>query len=145
MELRLVVWDTKDVIKADWEGTTDIFVRAFFDSKKDSHETDTHFRCQTGKGSFNYRLLFPITSPMPHSNLSVQIWDRDIFSSNEYLGDTSMNLKLPIEDCADSMKTINLNKSYYNSYLKHHMGNQTLDFYDDDSFWLDCNRKEKDG
>jgi hypothetical protein len=45
MEVRVVIWDTKEVIKADVEGTTDIFVRTFFDSKKDSIETDTHFRC----------------------------------------------------------------------------------------------------
>ena len=28
----------------DVEGTTDMFVRAFFDTK-DAKETDTHFRC----------------------------------------------------------------------------------------------------
>ena len=43
-EVRLVVYDTVDVIAMDVEGTSDVFCRAYFDSKKDK-ETDTHFRC----------------------------------------------------------------------------------------------------
>jgi hypothetical protein len=43
-EIRLVIWDTKDIISADVEGTSDIFIRAFFDTK-DAKETDTHYRC----------------------------------------------------------------------------------------------------
>jgi hypothetical protein len=70
MQVRLIVWDTKDVIKMDWEGTTDIYVRSFFDSKN-AKETDTHYRCQTGKGSFNYRLLFNQMTNAAHQNLSV--------------------------------------------------------------------------
>ena len=43
-EVRLVVWDTKDIVCADWEGTSDVFFRAFFDSRE-AKETDTHYRC----------------------------------------------------------------------------------------------------
>lgn len=55
-ELRLVVWQTKNVKCLDVEGTSDIFIRAFLDS---DHEqvTDTHYRCQNGNveiiNSFN--------------------------------------------------------------------------------------------
>jgi hypothetical protein len=58
-EVRMVVWDTQDVIMADVEGTSDVYIRSFFDSK-DDRETDTHFRCTTGKASFNYRLKWTI-------------------------------------------------------------------------------------
>lgn len=58
-EVRLVVWDTEEVIMADAEGTSDVFIRSFFDQEKDQ-ETDTHFRCTTGKASFNYRLKFNV-------------------------------------------------------------------------------------
>ena len=44
-EIRLVVWDTKDIKMMDAEGTSDVYFRAFFDSGKDAKETDTHFRC----------------------------------------------------------------------------------------------------
>lgn len=79
----------------DWEGTSDIYCRSFFDSKH-AKETDTHFRCQTGKGSFNYRHLFETNDQEKDHNLTVQIWDRDIFSSNEIIGDATINLKMPI-------------------------------------------------
>ena len=105
MECRVVVWETKDTVKMDWEGTTDIYARVFFDSNR-AKETDTHYRCQTGKGSFNYRLLFDVKDSDKNKNLSVQLWDRDIFSSNEIIGDATFSLKMPIEDAANSGKTI---------------------------------------
>lgn len=42
-EVRVVVWQTEDLKMMDAEGTTDGFIRAFFDSQK-SKDTDTHFR-----------------------------------------------------------------------------------------------------
>lgn len=69
-EMRVVVWDTKDVVAADWEGVSDVFIRAFFDSKK-AKETDTHYRCQNGKASFNYRLLYNMNAPADDYNFTV--------------------------------------------------------------------------
>lgn len=60
--MRVVVWDTKELVAADWEGVSDAFFRCFFDSNK-AKETDTHYRCGDGKASFNYRLLFPVNAP----------------------------------------------------------------------------------
>ena len=59
-EVRLCIFNTLDVVCMDVEGTSDVYCRAFFDSSKDSKETDTHFRCSNGKASFNYRLLYNI-------------------------------------------------------------------------------------
>ncbi len=59
-QLRLCVFETKEIKMMDFEGTSDVYIRAFFDSRKDSLETDTHYRCQTGNASFNYRLLYTI-------------------------------------------------------------------------------------
>lgn len=61
-EVRLVVWDTKEIKMMDAEGTSDVYIRAFFDSKN-AQETDCHYRCQDGKASFNYRLKFKETLP----------------------------------------------------------------------------------
>jgi len=69
-EVRLVIWHTKDIESMDWEGTSDIFVRAFFDPD-DDHLTDTHWRCQTGKGSFNWRLKIPTKSQQDSYTLSI--------------------------------------------------------------------------
>ena len=42
-EVRVVVWDTEDLEMMDAEGTTDGFIRCFFNSD-DRKDTDTHFR-----------------------------------------------------------------------------------------------------
>lgn len=44
-EVRVVVFDTVDIKMMDDEGTSDVFIRAFFDSRECAKETDTHFRC----------------------------------------------------------------------------------------------------
>jgi hypothetical protein len=38
---------------------------------KEKKETDTHFRCQNGKASFNYRLLFDVKAPKKNYNFTV--------------------------------------------------------------------------
>ena len=62
-EIRLVIFDTVDIKMMDAEGTSDVYCRAFFDTKEEVHETDTHYRCQDGKASFNYRLIYHIKHP----------------------------------------------------------------------------------
>ena len=64
-ELRLTIYDTKNVPNEDIEGTSDVFVKAWLE-EKNKKETETHWRCTTGEASLNYRLLFNFTSPHPH-------------------------------------------------------------------------------
>ena len=44
-EVRLIIWDTVDIVCMDVEGTSDVYCRAYFDSREEVHETDTHYRC----------------------------------------------------------------------------------------------------
>lgn len=44
VEVRVCIFDTKEVIMMDAEGTSDVFIRTYFDTKK-ALETDTHYRC----------------------------------------------------------------------------------------------------
>lgn len=62
-QMRLAIFGTLDIIMMDDEGCSDVFFRCFFDSKKDSLETDTHYRNQDGKCSFNYRLNYKMHVP----------------------------------------------------------------------------------
>mmetsp|Transcript_3302 Transcript_3302/g.2755 ORF Transcript_3302/g.2755 Transcript_3302/m.2755 type:complete len:165 (+) Transcript_3302:253-747(+) len=96
-----------------------------------------------GKGSFNYRMLFDVKNPSRAQRLNLQVWDADLFSGNDFLGDSSLNLALPIEDATMTKKAIEVNKKYYNSFLKDYMGDKELVFADDDSFWVEM--KDKDG
>jgi hypothetical protein len=68
------------------EGTSDVFIKAYMDDK-DKKETDTHFRCNNGKASFNYRLLYNVKAPAKHYLFTLQTWDRDLFKSNDAIGE----------------------------------------------------------
>ena len=78
----------------DGEGTTDGFVRVFFESEA-SKDTDTHFRNSDGKCSWNYRLLFPFRNPAKNNNykLTLQAYDLDLFKSNDLIGIKVIDLK----------------------------------------------------
>jgi len=91
-EVRLCIFNTLDVIAADVEGTSDVYCRAFFDSKEEAKETDCHYRCSNGKASFNYRLLFKLMHPRKDYNLSIQLYDRDFFKANDIIGDAMINI-----------------------------------------------------
>ena len=47
------------------------------------------------------------------------------------------------DDAILTKKPISLTKKYYDSYLKEKLGDYKLDFYDDDSFYV--NTVDKDG
>ncbi len=70
-EVRVCIFNTKDVPSMDIEGVSDVYCRAFFDSKEDAKETDTHYRCGTGAASFNYRLLFKVMHPRKDNNFTI--------------------------------------------------------------------------
>ena len=75
-ELRCVVWQTAEVPAQDaLEELTDMYVVVRLGSELQS--TDTHWRCATGRGSFNWRCVFPVTIRHRESvgeRLTVQVW-----------------------------------------------------------------------
>ena len=145
-EARVVIWDTKGLDTYDWEGTTDAFVRCFIDSTENSKETDTHWRCQDGKASFNYRLKFPISSPGTSGIFNLQIWDRDVFKSNDYIADTSLDLSEAINDAVETGKPISFNKKYIETVYKENAEDLKIEFHDEDedSIWIQLNNKTSD-
>ena len=91
------MFETEELKMMDVEGTTDGFVKVFFDPSK-AKDTDTHFRNQDGHCSWNYRMLHKINYPNKNSKLTVQVYDRDLFTSNELIGDSVIDLKPLFED-----------------------------------------------
>jgi hypothetical protein len=146
-EMRVVIFDTKDVIADDPEGCSDVYCRTYFDSNEEVKETDTHYRCGDGKASFNYRMLFNVKYPRKDYNFTVQLYDRDLFSGNDLIGETTFSLKEALTDAALTKKQVSITKKYYNSYLKECKSwkNTKIDFKDENSFWLTCKNKGEDG
>ena len=52
LEMRLIVYETDGMENLDIEDTSDIYVMAYVDADKE-FQTDVHYRCSTGQGSFN--------------------------------------------------------------------------------------------
>lgn len=93
-QIRVCVLDTKNVPTEDIEGTSDVFMKVYIDDE-DKKNTDTHYRCQNGEASFNYRLLFNVKAPRKKDEyqLVLQAWDFDLFKSNDYICEWVLDLK----------------------------------------------------
>lgn len=90
-EARLIVWQSEKVPTTALEGVSDLYLRAWI-NKEVPKETDTHYRCQEGNASWNWRMKFMIKlDGRSNYELMLQLWDRDFFSSNAYIGDASLN------------------------------------------------------
>lgn len=117
-ELRIVLWNTKDVILDEvsitGEAMSDIYVKAWLGNPNEKQETDVHYRSMDGDGNFNWRFVFPFkfipaeecmvikekehfwsldeTEKRMPPMLTLQIWDNDMFSKDDFLGSVELNL-----------------------------------------------------
>uniref|UniRef100_A0A4W4GVV4 C2 domain-containing protein n=1 Tax=Electrophorus electricus TaxID=8005 RepID=A0A4W4GVV4_ELEEL len=116
--LRAVIWNTTDVILDDTsitgEHMSDIYVKGWMPGMKDKQKTDVHYRSLDGDGNFNWRFVFDfdylpaeqlcLVSKKEHfwsldktefripPKLTIQIWDNDKFSLDDYLGTVELDL-----------------------------------------------------
>ncbi|KAK2145131.1 hypothetical protein LSH36_700g01069 [Paralvinella palmiformis] len=118
-ELRVIIWNTKDVILDEesitGEKMSDIYVKGWLSGlEDDKQETDVHYRSLDGEGNFNWRFVFPFdyipaeeciairkkehfwsldqTERKLPPNLQIQVWDNDKFSADDFLGTLELNL-----------------------------------------------------
>ncbi|KAJ6247531.1 c2 calcium-dependent membrane targeting [Anaeramoeba flamelloides] len=90
-ELRVIAWNTKDVVFMD-KNMSDIFVTCQMnDGKKQS--SDIHWRSKDGTGAFNWRYIFPVELPARVPRIKFQLWDKDILTPNDSIGEANINLK----------------------------------------------------
>eukprot|EP00475_Leptophrys_vorax_P037443 TRINITY_DN645_c0_g2_i2.p1 TRINITY_DN645_c0_g2~~TRINITY_DN645_c0_g2_i2.p1 ORF type:complete len:555 (+),score=161.30 TRINITY_DN645_c0_g2_i2:318-1982(+) len=110
-ELRVIVWQTKDVVNKD-EITemNDLYSTCVIDGPGNARQrTDTHLRAKKGKGSFNWRMKFPIKITLKSAPvLKIQLWDMDFFSANDSICEASIPLKALARKCARSKTWVKL-------------------------------------
>ena len=51
------------------------------------------------KGSFNWRMVFPISLPNPDPNITFQIWDKDLLSPNDFISDATFSFTKEATEC----------------------------------------------
>ncbi|KAM9316351.1 LOW QUALITY PROTEIN: otoferlin [Gastrophryne carolinensis] len=119
-ELRVIIWNTDEVILEDddyftGEKSSDIFVRGWLKGQQeDKQDTDVHYHSLTGEGNFNWRFIFPFdylvaeekiviskkesmfswdeTEYKIPARLTMQVWDADHFSADDFLGAIELDL-----------------------------------------------------
>eukprot|EP01091_Cochliopodium_minus_P000588 TRINITY_DN10526_c0_g1_i1.p1 TRINITY_DN10526_c0_g1~~TRINITY_DN10526_c0_g1_i1.p1 ORF type:complete len:683 (-),score=269.35 TRINITY_DN10526_c0_g1_i1:77-2125(-) len=97
-EVRLIIWDTKDVAFRDEKNLisnkmSDVFISAYIEGVSKPQKTDIHWRCEDGKALFNWRMVFRMTLPTAHPRLKVQMWDKDVIAPNDAICEANFNLK----------------------------------------------------
>jgi len=146
-EIRVVVWKTRDVDMMDIEGTSDVFIRCYFDTKDDKF-TDTHWRSQDGKASFNYRMLFPIKTNRPDYVLTLQAWDKDIIASNDLIGQCQLDIDYLVKDACLTHTPRYINSRYFAEHMQQQLQEKgsiladkiKFDSEEKDRFWVPVHR-----
>ena len=149
-EVRFVVWETEDMEMMDVEGTSDIYIVGYI-GQKDSQKTDIHFRCQDGNASFNWRMLLPLEIPTQKPLLTIQVYDKDIFSSDDYISGATLNLKDLLTLPKYLGMPVKFTKSYYEGLTEAEQrvyGDiEFLSETDDEDgikFWVQCYKGKKE-
>ncbi|NXB28684.1 FR1L6 protein, partial [Eulacestoma nigropectus] len=119
-ELRVIIWNTEDVILEDEniftrQKSSDIYVKGWIKGlEEDKQETDVHYNSLTGEGNFNWRFVFPFHYLPAEKQMVVtkrenifslekaerkipaalvlQVWDFERLSSDDFLGKYAMYL-----------------------------------------------------
>uniref|UniRef100_U3JIL2 Fer-1 like family member 6 n=1 Tax=Ficedula albicollis TaxID=59894 RepID=U3JIL2_FICAL len=119
-ELRVIIWNTEDVILEDeniftGQKSSDIYIKGWIKGlEEDKQETDVHYNSLTGEGNFNWRFVFPFhylpaekqmvvtkrenifslekTERKIPAELVLQVWDFERLSSDDFLGTLELDL-----------------------------------------------------
>ncbi len=122
--LRCIVWNTSEVTCDDvnfaGEAMSDIYLKGWLQGlENDQQSTDIHYRSMDGDGNFNWRFVFEFdyllaeqsvvvkrkehfwsldeTTAKQPPLLTLQIWDNDKFTADDFIGQLSLDLNKMIK------------------------------------------------
>ena len=152
IEMRLVIYETEKMKNLDVEETSDIYINAFVDPKI-KQSTDVHYRCYNGIASFNWRIVIPIEVPSKFKTLKIQVYDKDLFSSDDYICGSELDISNLIMIPKDLDLPILFNKHYYKNIPESERNKYNnveflskLEDNEQTKFWIQCyNNGKKEG
>ena len=148
--MRLIVYETEEMENLDIEDTSDIYVMAFVDADK-KYQTDVHYRCSTGQGSFNWRMVMPIEFPRNKFDITLQAYDCDILSRDDFICGGRLNLAQILNDVNVLDLPIKLSSDYYENLPQEKKVLSNIEFagIDEDpdgvKFWVQLEKNGKKG
>jgi len=101
-EMRIIVWDAKDVVSYDEitdQNDLKVKVKLVLPGQKfREKETDLHFRAKGGRGCWHWRIKFsnialPVSDWRKEMALTISMWDADFFSANDQIGEARIPIK----------------------------------------------------
>ncbi len=86
-------------------------------------------------------MLFDVKFPRKKYYLSLQIWDKDFFSGNDYIADAAINFGKLANDVFQSGRGLALDKKYYMKYMAPE-GDDPIRWENNEQFWIPCRSKD---
>ena len=86
-------------------------------------KTDVHWR-SPGDAEFNWRMVWPIFLPERSPRLFLQIWDHDILSANDAIGEAQLTLKPLCEKAVRRGGRVSMDNLYVQTTHPNYSGNQ---------------------
>ena len=150
LEMRLIIYETEGMENLDIEDTSDIYVVAFIDGNK-KFQTDIHYRCSTGQGSFNWRMKIPIEFPRNKFDLTLQTFDNDILSRDDFICGARLNIGQILNDVNILDLPLKFSSEYYKNLPEEKRVLSNIEFAGSDEdeegvkFWVQMEKNGKKG
>jgi hypothetical protein len=121
LEVRIVIWSTRDIKAVDGD-KTDVQIETTLQTGMGQYHgveegfpatqtTDVHMNCKTGIAEFNYRLVFKrIESRTEICTVTFVVQDYNTFSGPKQFGSVSVDLKKYLAKVSKDMEPIRLEK-----------------------------------
>ena len=150
LEMRLIIYETEGMENMDIEDTSDLYVLAYLDGEK-KFQTDVHYRCSTGQGSFNWRMKIPVEFPRNKFHLTLQTFDKDILSKDDFICSARLNISQILNDVNELDLPIKFSREYYRNLPENKKVMSNIEFVDGDEdeegvkFWVQMEKEGVEG
>jgi hypothetical protein len=122
IEMRLVIWGTKDIKLMDGK-STDVMFKVALDCSAYSEtrvgcypraqDTDVHYGCDDGKSVFNWRIVYPrIIMPVQSALMQITVFNYSLIGGNTFLGELNLDVKKYLEQVNANAERLDMEHTF---------------------------------